>query len=72
MRRMRARWSCRVERCRALLYVVRVHDEGFGELSRRPGELAQHENAGVVVARSHELLRDQIHPVVQAAHEADL
>ncbi len=37
-----------------------------------PGELAQHEHAPLVRPRRHELLGHEVHPVVQAAHVADV
>ena len=61
-----------VERLRALVGVVRIHDQRFGELTRRAGELAEQEHAAFIVARGDELLRDEIHPVVQAADEAEI
>src|SRR5947208_1055606 len=42
------------------------------ELARRTGELAEQQHAGLVVARGDELLCDEVHPVVQAAHEAEV
>ena len=50
----------------ALLDVVRVDDQRLGQLARRAGELRQHQHALLVVARGDELLRHQVHAVVQA------
>ena len=56
----------------ASLEIVRVDDQRLGQLARGAGELAQHEHAALVVARGDELLRDQVHAVVQAAHVAEV
>src|SRR4029079_15192526 len=61
-----------VQRFRTLLDVVRVHDQGFGQLTRRSGELTEDENARVVVARCDELLCDEIHSIVETADKAQL
>ena len=39
------------------------------ELVRRAGELAEHQDAAVGDAARDELLRDEVHPVVQRRHE---
>src|SRR6185436_8610079 len=50
----------------ALLDVVRVDDQRLGEVARRAGELRKQQHALLVVARGDELLRHQVHAVVQA------
>ena len=40
--------------------------------SRRAGERAQHQHAVLVVSRRDELFRDEIHPVVQRADDAEI
>ncbi len=40
--------------------------------SRGPGELAQHERSGVVVAARDVLLGDQIHAIAQRSHQHDV
>jgi hypothetical protein len=52
--------------------VVGVDDQRLGELARGAGELAEHEHALLVVAGGDELLGDEVHAVVQAAHVADV
>ena len=61
-----------VQRGSALVHVVGVHDQRLRKLARRARELAQDEHAAIVVSRGDELLGDQIHPVVQAADEAEI
>src|SRR5690349_16347594 len=58
------------ERARALLGIVRIDNEGFGEFARGTGKLRQDEHAALVVVRCNVLLGDQVHAVVQAAHHA--
>ena len=60
------------ERGARLPHVVGVHDERLGELARGAGELAEHEHALFVVAGGDELLGDEVHAVVEAAHVADV
>jgi hypothetical protein len=50
----------------------RVHDQRLHELARRAGELRQDEHPLLVVARGDELLRHQVHAVVQARDVAQL
>ena len=61
-----------MQRRRALLGVVGIDDQRLGQLARRAGELRQHQHALLVVARGDELLRDQVHAVVQAGDEAQV
>src|SRR6266850_4782579 len=62
----------RLQGSRALIDVVGIDDQGFGQLPRRPRELAENEHPALVVARGHELLGDEVHAVVQAAYETQL
>ena len=62
--------QCAVERFRALIDVIRVDGQRVVQLARRAGELRQHEHALLVVARRDELLRDEVHSVVQARDDA--
>src|SRR5438477_459795 len=62
----------RFQGTRALIDVVGIDDQGFRKLSRRPRELAENEHPALVVARGDELLGDEVHAVVQAAHETQL
>ena len=61
-----------VERGGALVGIVRVDDQRFGQLARRAGEARQDQHALLVVACGNEFLRHQIHPVVQAADETEV
>src|SRR4029079_5705397 len=61
-----------VKRFGTLLDVVWIHDQRLRQLARGSSELAQDENACVVVPRCDELFRDQIHSVMKAAHKAQL
>ena len=45
---------------------------GFPQLLRGAGQAAQHQHAVLVIPRGDELLRDQVHPVVQRAHDAEV
>src|SRR5439155_24027940 len=50
--------------------VIRIDEQRVVQLARRARELRQHQHALLVVARSDELLGDQVHAVVQAGHDA--
>src|SRR5207253_2064085 len=62
--------QCPIQRVRALLAVIRIDEQRVVQLARRARELRQHQHALLVVARSDELLGDQVHAVVQAGHDA--
>ena len=46
--------------------------QGLGQFPRGAGELAQHQHAAFIVARRDEFLRDEVHPVVEAADVAEV
>ena len=77
-RRIRSRRSCGgiSIACRSAARepgaVVGVDDEGVLQLLRGAGQLAQHEHAVLVVTRRDELLRDEVHAVVQRADDAEV
>ena len=52
--------------------VVGIDDQRVLELLRRARQRAQHQHAVLVVARRDEFLRDQVHPVVQRADDAEV
>ena len=49
--------------------IVRVDDDGIGQLVDGAGELAEHQHAGLVGARRDELLGHQVHPVAEGGHD---
>ncbi len=69
---VRGHLESRADAFRELFDVVRVHDERIVQLGRRAGELAQDQHAVLILARRDELLRDQIHPVVQRSDQAEI
>src|SRR5262249_34699042 len=56
----------------ALVGIVGVYYERFRQFACSTGESAQYEHASFIVARCNELLRYEIHAIVQTAHETDL
>ena len=60
----------RLEGRAGLLQVVRVDAEGLGQLAGGAREVAEDQHALLVVPCRDELLRHQVHAVVQAAHVA--
>ena len=48
-----------------LVEIVRVHQQRLPQLARGAGEAREDQHPALVVARRHELLRDEVHAVVQ-------
>src|SRR3990170_5458341 len=59
-----------VQRGGALVDVVGVDDQRLGQLAGRARELAQYQHPPLVIPGGRELLRHQVHAVVQAAYVA--
>ena len=55
-----------------LLDVQGIHDQRLGELPGSAGEPAEDQHAPFVVTRGDELLRHQVHSVVQAPHVTEI
>ena len=61
-----------MHRRRALIDIIGVHHECVRQLAGRTGELAENEDALLIVPCRDEFLGDQIHPVVKAADDAQI
>src|SRR5690349_7227439 len=53
-----------------LLDVIRIHEQGIGELQSGSGEGAEDQDAVIIITRSDKLLGDEIHSVVQGSNHA--
>ncbi len=63
----------RGERIGHVVDIDRIHDQRAGQFLRRTRETRQHQHAGILgVLRGHIFLCDQIHPVAQRCHIADV
>ena len=62
----------RMQRAGAFVGVIGIDDQRLGEFPRRTGEAGQDQHTAVVVTGRNELLRDQVHAVVEAADEAQV
>src|SRR5437870_1238136 len=69
---LRRRLHRRADRLRRLVEVVGVDQQRVAQLARAPREAAQDQHAVPVVANGDELLRDQVHPVVERGHHAEV
>lgn len=57
---------------RDLLDGIGVELQRVAQLQRRPGKLAQEQDAVLIEPTGHELLGDEIHPVVERADDAEV
>src|SRR6267143_2994591 len=60
------------DRLRHLIEVVGVDQQRVAQLARAPREAAQDQHTVPVVANGDELLGDQVHPVVERGHHAEV
>ena len=60
------------DRPRESVDIVRIDHQCIAQFLRGPGHFAQHEHAVAIVARGDELLRDEVHPVVERADDAEV
>src|ERR1700730_12975246 len=54
-----------------LLDIIRIDEEGISELQSRAGNAAEDEDPLIIFARSHELLGDKIHSIVQRSNQTE-
>jgi hypothetical protein len=51
---------------------IGIHEHRITEFPGGTGEPTEHQDTGVVISCGDEFLRDQVHPIVQASHPADV
>src|SRR5579859_2688051 len=63
-------FQCAVNGAGELSNVVGVHKHRVGQFVRSSSERAQEENSALILARRHELLGYEVHPIVERGHHA--